>query len=224
MAPGTFPIEGDLAESWTQPNDTTYVFKLRRGVRWHNKPPVNGRELTADDVVYTVERFLHRQGQRQRLHAARSLEQGRGAVDKYTVQVHAEGALRVVPRHPGQPASRSAIVAKECVEKFGDLKKPEAVVGTGPWMLDSYRPERRHDVRAQPRATSSPGLPLHRPGRGRRRRGQRLAHGRRSSPASTTSGWEFPGTINRTDWVQIKDTLKQRRPNLQTMEYPANVM
>ena len=32
------------------------------------------------------------------------------------------------------------IVARECVEKFGDLKKPEAVVGTGPWMLDSYRP------------------------------------------------------------------------------------
>jgi hypothetical protein len=27
-------------------------------------------------------------------------------------------------------------------------------------------------------------------------------------------GWENPGTINRTDWVQIKDTLKRRRPNL----------
>jgi hypothetical protein len=24
------------------------------------------------------------------------------------------------------------------VEKFGDLKKAEAVIGTGPWMLDSY--------------------------------------------------------------------------------------
>src|SRR5215470_8567633 len=24
--PGTFPLEGDLAESWTQPNETTYVF------------------------------------------------------------------------------------------------------------------------------------------------------------------------------------------------------
>ena len=57
VAPGTFPIEGDLAESWSQPNETTYVFKLRRGVRWHAKPPVNGRELTADDVVYTVNRF-----------------------------------------------------------------------------------------------------------------------------------------------------------------------
>jgi len=53
--PGTFPVEGDLAESWTQPSDTTYVFKLRRGVRWHGKPPVNGRELTADDVKCTYE-------------------------------------------------------------------------------------------------------------------------------------------------------------------------
>ena len=26
VKPGTFPIEGDLAESWTQVNDKTYVF------------------------------------------------------------------------------------------------------------------------------------------------------------------------------------------------------
>src|SRR5437899_4158553 len=58
VTPGTLPIEGDLAESWTQPNDRTYVFKLRKGVRWHPKPPVNGRELTADDVKYTYERFV----------------------------------------------------------------------------------------------------------------------------------------------------------------------
>src|SRR2546427_3917566 len=37
-------------------------------------------------------------------------------------------------------------------------------------------------------------------------------------------GWEFPGTINRTDWVQIKDTLKQKRPNLKTVEFPSAVM
>ena len=57
VKPGTTPIEPDLAESWTQPNDTTYIFKLRRGARWHNKPPVNGREVTAEDVKYTYERF-----------------------------------------------------------------------------------------------------------------------------------------------------------------------
>jgi len=42
--------------------DRTYVFKLRKGVRWHPKPPVNGRELTADDVKYTYERFLSIKG------------------------------------------------------------------------------------------------------------------------------------------------------------------
>ena len=58
VKPGTYPIEADVAESWTQAGDTTWIFKLRRDVRWHNKPPVNGRELTADDVKYTYERFL----------------------------------------------------------------------------------------------------------------------------------------------------------------------
>jgi ABC-type transport system substrate-binding protein len=37
-------------------------------------------------------------------------------------------------------------------------------------------------------------------------------------------GWEFPGIVNRTDWVQIKDTLKQKRPNLKTVEFTAPVM
>ncbi len=84
MQPGTFPIEGDLAESWKQPSETTYVFKLRRGVRWHNKPPVNGRELTADDVVYTYERFLTVKGNANRdmLESVDKVE----AVDKYTVR------------------------------------------------------------------------------------------------------------------------------------------
>src|SRR5207302_6761710 len=34
VRPGTTPLEPDLAESWSQPGDTTYVFRLRRGVRW----------------------------------------------------------------------------------------------------------------------------------------------------------------------------------------------
>src|SRR6266516_6573972 len=58
VVPGTQPLEPDLAESWSQPNDSTYVFRLRKGVRWHPKPPVNGRELTADDVKYSFERFM----------------------------------------------------------------------------------------------------------------------------------------------------------------------
>src|SRR5262245_62814455 len=34
VPPGALLVEGDLAESWTQPSETTYVFRLRKGVRW----------------------------------------------------------------------------------------------------------------------------------------------------------------------------------------------
>src|SRR4029450_1975059 len=37
-------------------------------------------------------------------------------------------------------------------------------------------------------------------------------------------GWEFPGPINRSDWVQIAEPLKKRRPGLQVAEYPSNVV
>src|SRR5438093_80277 len=84
VVPGTFAIEGDLAESWSQPNETTYVFKLRKGVRWHNKPPVNGRELTADDVVYSVNHFLTVKGNAN-AYMRRSLEKGE-AVDRHAVK------------------------------------------------------------------------------------------------------------------------------------------
>src|SRR5499433_2291423 len=49
-APGIFRIEPDLAERWDTPDDMTYIFHLRHGVHWQNRPPVNGRELAAEDV------------------------------------------------------------------------------------------------------------------------------------------------------------------------------
>src|SRR5262245_18919260 len=58
VQPGTFPIEPELAERWEEPDDTTVVFHLRQGVKWHNKPPVNGREFVAEDVKFTYDRFL----------------------------------------------------------------------------------------------------------------------------------------------------------------------
>ncbi|MBI2171717.1 MAG: hypothetical protein HYU30_06820 [Chloroflexi bacterium] len=48
----------DLAESWTISSDgLTYTFKLVQGVKWQNIPPINGREFTADDVVYNIKRL-----------------------------------------------------------------------------------------------------------------------------------------------------------------------
>ena len=34
VQPGTFSVEPDLAERWEELDDTTYVFYLRKGVRW----------------------------------------------------------------------------------------------------------------------------------------------------------------------------------------------
>jgi ABC-type transport system substrate-binding protein len=55
VEPGTFIIEPDLAERWESPDDTTYVFHLRHDVKWHNKPPVKGREVShAQDEGYAA--------------------------------------------------------------------------------------------------------------------------------------------------------------------------
>ena len=62
VQPGIFTVEPDVAESWETPDDTTYIFHLRQGVKWHNKPPLNGRELVAEDVKFTYDRFLTEPG------------------------------------------------------------------------------------------------------------------------------------------------------------------
>jgi len=219
VTPGTFPLEGDLAESWTQPTDTTYVFKLRKGVKWHNKPPVNGRELTADDVVFSVNHFLTVKGNAN-AYMLRSVDKVE-ALDKHTVKFTLKEPFVWFLDMLSNPHA-VAIVAKEVVDKHGDLKKWESVVGTGPWMLDSYRPNVGMAFVRNP-AYFVAGQPYI------DRVEVAVDEDNASRMAAFLSGkydlgWEFPGTINRTDWVQIKDTLKQKRPKLVTLEYPSPVM
>ncbi|MBI4284261.1 MAG: ABC transporter substrate-binding protein [Chloroflexi bacterium] len=46
-------LSGALAESWEIIQPDTLRFTIRKGVHWQNKPPANGAELTAEDVVYS---------------------------------------------------------------------------------------------------------------------------------------------------------------------------
>ncbi len=137
VPPGSFIIEPDLAERWEALDDTTYVFHLRQGVKWHNKPPVNGRELVAEDVKFTYDRFLSEPGNTNRylLDSVDRIE----VVDRYTVKFLLKEPYVWFLSVLAYPTSMW-IIAPEVVQQFGDLKKPETAIGTGPFILERYDP------------------------------------------------------------------------------------
>ncbi|HSX79111.1 MAG TPA: ABC transporter substrate-binding protein, partial [Candidatus Saccharimonadia bacterium] len=137
VQPGTFIVEPHLAERWETPDDTTYVFHLRQGVKWHNKPPVNGRELVAEDVKFTFDRFLTEKGNPLRyvLEAVDKVE----VVDRYTVKFLLHEPFVWLIDVLANPLG-TWIIPREVVEQFGDLKKPESAIGTGPFLLERYEP------------------------------------------------------------------------------------
>jgi peptide/nickel transport system substrate-binding protein len=133
-SPTDFSILPDLAEKWTISKDgTVYTFSLRKGVKFHNKPPVNGRELTADDVKYSLERFMAKSGFRERFEPVKSIE----AVDKHTVRITLKEPYAPFLNHLANP-SFCAILPREAEEKFKDFNHPDSVIGTGPFVLKSY--------------------------------------------------------------------------------------
>lgn len=131
--PADFSIVPDLAEKWEYKTPTTLVFSLRKGVRFHNKPPVNGREVTADDVKYSLERFMAKSGFRSRFDAVQSIE----VLDRHTVRITLKEPFAPFLNHLANP-SFTAILPREAEEKFKDFNHPDAVIGTGPFVLKSY--------------------------------------------------------------------------------------
>jgi peptide/nickel transport system substrate-binding protein len=207
VPPGTLPIEPHLAESWEQPNDTTYIFKLRKGVRFHNKPPVNGRELVADDVVYTFQRALTVKGNPNR---ATYEEIDRiEALDRYTVRFTMNQPFAWFLDSPAV----TAILPKEAADKDGMFKTPETVIGTGPWMLERYEPNVRVSFVRNPNYFQS-GLPY----------ADAVEFRIDTDPASKLAAWlsgqyDFAPEIHMTFQRSDLDVVKRRKPNLQTAEY-----
>src|SRR5215475_3887338 len=137
VQPGTFLVEPDLAERWEELDDTTYVFHLRQGVKWQNKPPVNGRELVAQDVKFTFDRFLTEKGNADRyiLESVDRVE----VVDRYTVKFLLKEPFVWLVNVLANPTG-TWIIAREVAEKYGDLKQAESAIGTGPFLLERYEP------------------------------------------------------------------------------------
>jgi len=130
---------GVLAESWEVVDDETVIFHIRKGIRWHNKPPVNGREFVADDVVFSINRMY---ASARAYLSVSSKEEERPtftASDKYTV---------VAKLAPGLPPARLGeilrlgdlcrMVPREVIDEYEDMNDWENVCGTGPFMLVDY--------------------------------------------------------------------------------------
>jgi peptide/nickel transport system substrate-binding protein len=79
-ADATLRLQPGLAERWESPDPLTWVFPLRRGVRFHD-----GRELRAADVVHSVRRLLDDPGLDVRVYVSNvaSVEE----LDPFTVRL-----------------------------------------------------------------------------------------------------------------------------------------
>lgn len=129
--------ELELAESLKQINPTTYQFRIHKGVRFHDIPPVNGRELTSADVKYSIERMAGLYGKKPDFKHRWYFENKIKAIetpDQYTLVIKTFEPYAAFLKHLSSPWC--AIVPKEAVDHFGDLKNE--AIGTGPFILREF--------------------------------------------------------------------------------------
>jgi peptide/nickel transport system substrate-binding protein len=121
-----------LAESWKAIDATTWEFKLRRGVKFHD-----GSELTAEDVVYSLERpatIVNSPG--SFVPFTRPLV-ARQAVDRYTVRLKTASAYAMVP----YDLQSVFIVSKRAATgvRPEEFNQGKGVIGTGPYHFVAFK-------------------------------------------------------------------------------------
>jgi peptide/nickel transport system substrate-binding protein len=124
-------IRKTLAESWEMVDPSTWDVHLRKGVKFHNVPPVHGREMTAEDVQYSYALLKDKSGYSNRAALVKEVE----VKDKYTARFH----LTLPDLHFYLNVVNSLspiIVPREAVEAPGGLAQHP--IGTGAFMLKKF--------------------------------------------------------------------------------------
>ena len=123
----------EIAESWTVPSDNTYVFNLRKDVKFHNGDP-----LDADDVVFTFKRIMEEgaiAGQTSpRAGLLGPLESVR-KIDQYTVEFTLANPFPIFP----QALVHFQIVPEGYIKEVGDSGFAAKPVGAGPFKFKEGR-------------------------------------------------------------------------------------
>jgi len=119
-----------LAESWTvSPDQRTYEFKLREGVKFHNGDP-----FTAEDVKFSFQRT---KGAKLLKEKVREIT----VVDPYRVRFHLHEPFPDFMAFYGTPATAASwVVPKKYVEQVGVEGFKKNPVGLGPYKFVSYTP------------------------------------------------------------------------------------
>jgi peptide/nickel transport system substrate-binding protein len=123
---------GYLAESWEQPDPLTVIINLRKGVHWHDKPPVNGREFNAGDVVHCTEWRMEKSDVDSRW--ADGIESVT-ALDDYTVEVKL-----TKPNANWMETYFYGYLTYIWPVELEDVDRsdPRNAIGTGPFMVDEF--------------------------------------------------------------------------------------
>ena len=154
--PGTAELEPNLAESYTVSQDgKTYTFGLRQGVKFHN-----GREMTAKDVKYSLERTLNPatrspgQGFYLGISGAQAFIDGK-ATEVSGIQTPDDTTVTITLDEPSAPflhlmaLNFSYVVPQEEVERYGEDfgRNP---VGTGAFKLREWQLGQRLVIERNP--------------------------------------------------------------------------
>ena len=133
-------LRGALVKSWEWRDPLTLVLYLRNDVHWQDKPPVNGRGLTAEDVA-TYFRYLIGLDNNE----SHCRDEPLCAVDIATID-HTENPTVIFEMN--QPSlfalqaildsSQAFIYPPELIAQYGDSVDWRNLVGTGPFMLTDY--------------------------------------------------------------------------------------
>jgi peptide/nickel transport system substrate-binding protein len=143
LAPPEFSeVVPDLAESWEwSPDRLQLTLKLRSGIKFHNKSPVNGRPLDTQDIVFSWDRFAQKgQGRGTVANVANPNAPvlGFSSPDARTIVIKLKDPVvyllsQLTPAQTGN----YWIVPKETDGTFDNRKD---IIGTGPYVLTNYTP------------------------------------------------------------------------------------
>ena len=135
-------MTGQLVESWEiAPDGLAMTMNVRPNAKWQNKEPINGRDVTAEDIGWNFERIAGRfagEGEENR-YLRRSTVAGMEtaeAVDAKTLSITFDR-----PRGSflwGLGDGRNTMIPKELPDLVENINDPLSAVSSGPWIVDKY--------------------------------------------------------------------------------------